>query len=327
MGEDLHAHIWRRNSHFSSQQLLAAASQLLQAVAHMHHNRFIHRDIKPANLLLRPDGSIVLCDFGLARTLPRRGVDDRNRKGDDAVGRRKETGMSGGVCTLLYRPLELLLPKRIENDNIDDDDLVCYGEEIDVWSAGCVLAEMILLRPLFGEYYDDNDDGGEMSSPSELAVVMKIIDVLGRDSMTEADWSSVVNGSGSNHRRRFVEFQYPPHQSKLKEILLSSYPEQVSSLVETLATKLLRIDPDSRSKASILAAEASVSADITIENPSLPRFYKYGRRITTGDDNNNDDNEDDDDDDDWDEEAFQSFYKKRKLFGSDKLRGDLFLGD
>jgi len=92
---------------------------LLSALAHIHACGLVHRDVKPANCLVAPDGRLKLADFGLTRPLDERG------------------DMSHQVCTRWYRPPELLYGARR------------YGCGVDVWGAGCVVAELLLLSPLF----------------------------------------------------------------------------------------------------------------------------------------------------------------------------------
>ncbi|MCJ1271156.1 negative regulator of the PHO system [Lobaria immixta] len=94
--------------------------QLLQGIAFCHDNRVLHRDLKPQNLLINNKGQLKLADFGLAR----------------AVGIPVNT-FSNEVVTLWYRAPDVLLGSRT------------YNTSIDIWSAGCIMAEMYTGRPLF----------------------------------------------------------------------------------------------------------------------------------------------------------------------------------
>jgi serine/threonine protein kinase len=94
--------------------------QLLRGIAFCHENRVLHRDLKPQNLLINTKGQLKLADFGLAR----------------AFGIPVNT-FSNEVVTLWYRAPDVLLGSRT------------YNTSIDIWSAGCIMAEMYTGRPLF----------------------------------------------------------------------------------------------------------------------------------------------------------------------------------
>ncbi|CAH0041603.1 unnamed protein product [Clonostachys solani] len=94
--------------------------QLLKGIDFCHQNRVLHRDLKPQNLLINNKGILKLGDFGLAR----------------AFGIPVNT-FSNEVVTLWYRAPDVLLGSRT------------YNTSIDIWSAGCIMAEMYTGRPLF----------------------------------------------------------------------------------------------------------------------------------------------------------------------------------
>jgi cyclin-dependent kinase 12/13 len=105
--------------HFTEAQVKCLLFQLVEGLKHCHENRVIHRDIKASNLLISDKGLLKLGDFGLARHL-----------GDEG---RKYTNR---VVTLWYRAPELLL------------GTTDYSWPIDMWSVGCLMAEMLMRKPV-----------------------------------------------------------------------------------------------------------------------------------------------------------------------------------
>ena len=96
------------------------SQQLLLGCHYLHTNKVIHRDLKASNLLISGKGVLKIADFGLARSWHE--------------GMRNLTAT---VITLHYRPPELLL-------GCSD-----YDTKVDMWSAGCILAEMFRRSPFF----------------------------------------------------------------------------------------------------------------------------------------------------------------------------------
>ncbi|MEQ2177095.1 Glycogen synthase kinase-3 beta [Goodea atripinnis] len=94
--------------------------QLFRSLAYIHSQGVCHRDIKPQNLLVDPETAILkLCDFGSAKQLVR---------GEPNVSY---------ICSRYYRAPELIF------------GATDYTASIDIWSAGCVLAELLLGQPIF----------------------------------------------------------------------------------------------------------------------------------------------------------------------------------
>jgi serine/threonine protein kinase len=104
----------------SPQQVRSYLNQLLSGIAYCHSHRILHRDLKPQNLLIDSDNSLKLADFGLARAF---GIPLRTYTHE--------------VVTLWYRAPEILLGSRH------------YSTAVDVWSIGCIFAEMCNKMPLF----------------------------------------------------------------------------------------------------------------------------------------------------------------------------------
>jgi len=95
-------------------------SQLVEGIRYCHSHRVLHRDLKPQNLLIDREGNLKIADFGLARAF---GVPLRTYTHE--------------VVTLWYRAPEILLGGRQ------------YSTGVDMWSMGCIFAEMCTRKPLF----------------------------------------------------------------------------------------------------------------------------------------------------------------------------------
>ena len=163
------------------------AFQLLAAIYVLHTHRIMHRDLKPENLLLNRFGHLKLCDFGLARyfSVPMRQY-------------------SPGVVSLWYRAPELLFAPR------------CYELSIDIWAAGCIIAEMSRGSVLF-------------ESDSEVDLIHKILTVLG----TPEDKSLLHVPD---------DLPIPEHQPMpMNEVLKTDDPALID-----LVSKMLLFDPMKR---------------------------------------------------------------------------------
>ncbi|CEP63227.1 mitogen-activated protein kinase HOG1 LALA0_S07e05336g [Lachancea lanzarotensis] len=91
--------------------------QILRGLKYVHSAGVIHRDLKPSNILINENCDLKICDFGLARI--------------------QDPQMTGYVSTRYYRAPEIMLTWQK------------YNVEVDIWSAGCIFAEMIEGKPLF----------------------------------------------------------------------------------------------------------------------------------------------------------------------------------
>jgi len=105
---------------FSQGQIKCIVKQVLEGVKYMHNNWVLHRDLKTANLLYNNNGRVCICDFGMSR------------KFDSPI-----RSYTQDVVTLHYRAPEILFGSDT------------YDSASDMWSVGCVLAELLLKRTLF----------------------------------------------------------------------------------------------------------------------------------------------------------------------------------
>lgn len=103
-----------------SVQIKCYMNQLLSGLEHCHERGILHRDIKGSNLLIDRNGMLKIADFGLGNYFN--------------TGKRHP--LTSRVVTLWYRAPELLLGS------------TDYGRGIDLWSAGCLMAEMFAGRPI-----------------------------------------------------------------------------------------------------------------------------------------------------------------------------------
>ncbi|EPY26217.1 extracellular signal-regulated kinase 1/2 [Angomonas deanei] len=129
-------------------QIRFISYQLIKALLYTHSSGVIHRDVKPANILLDGDCTAKLCDFGLARGgvfLPAEsGTSEFERfrfnayKVDEEKNENNKQffSLTDYVVTRYYRAPELLV-------------LGKYNHAVDMWSVGCILAEMFSRKPLF----------------------------------------------------------------------------------------------------------------------------------------------------------------------------------
>lgn len=155
---------WRRRSIrplLSMETIKTIALDLFSALNHCHEHGeleqgILHRDIKPSNIIVSSAGVIKLCDFGLAKPFP---DNDTMVTDDDStdIGARRRG--SRGVCTLHYRPPEVLMG--------GEADLPA----VDVYSTGVVIAELLIGRTLF-------------PGINELDQIAKVFDCLGTPSDT-----------------------------------------------------------------------------------------------------------------------------------------------
>eukprot|EP00927_Polykrikos_kofoidii_P052116 TRINITY_DN45895_c0_g1_i1.p1 TRINITY_DN45895_c0_g1~~TRINITY_DN45895_c0_g1_i1.p1 ORF type:complete len:300 (-),score=32.70 TRINITY_DN45895_c0_g1_i1:23-922(-) len=104
--------------------------QIFAGLEFCHQKRVLHRDLKPHNLLINREGSLKLADFGLARSF---GI--------------PVWSYTHEAVTLWYRAPDVLLGSRK------------YSTPVDIWSVGCIFAEMVTTRPLFRGKTDSHQLG------------------------------------------------------------------------------------------------------------------------------------------------------------------------
>ncbi|KAG7618637.1 putative mitogen-activated protein kinase CMGC-MAPK family [Arabidopsis thaliana] len=164
--------------------------QLLRGLKYLHSANILHRDLKPGNLLVNANCDLKICDFGLARTY--------------------EQFMTEYVVTRWYRAPELLLCC----DN--------YGTSIDVWSVGCIFAEILGRKPIF--------PGTECLNQLKL-----IINVVG----SQQDWDlQFIDNQKARRFIKYLPFSKGTHFSHI-------YPH-ANPLAIDLLQRMLVFDPTKR---------------------------------------------------------------------------------
>ena len=184
--------------------------RLLQGLHYCHRNNILHRDIKGSNILIDNAGVVKIADFGLARSY---------------AGQESTNPLTNRVITLWYRPPELLLGS------------TKYGPEVDMWSVGCIFAELVMGKPI-------------LPGKNEMEQVDLIFRLCGTP--TEEVWP------GCTKLPWFHMFKpEKPHRRRLLEHL-SRAPADVQDLCD----KLLALDPAKR-----LRADAAILHDFFFNEP------------------------------------------------------------
>ncbi|ODV93903.1 hypothetical protein PACTADRAFT_51654 [Pachysolen tannophilus NRRL Y-2460] len=127
---DMHQ-IIRSNQPLTDQHYQSFVYQILCGLKYIHSADVLHRDLKPGNLLVNADCELKICDFGLAR-------------GYSNDPEKNAGYLTEYVATRWYRAPEIML------------SFQSYTKAIDIWSVGCILAELLGGKPIFrGKDYVD----------------------------------------------------------------------------------------------------------------------------------------------------------------------------
>ena len=188
---DLRKFLQRHEGSLSAMQVKRIMYQMLEGICFCHSRRIMHRDLKPENILISEDQTVKIADFGLARAFQ--------------IPMRPYTNE---VQTLWYRAPELLL-RAAE-----------YSVGIDMWSAGCILADLLRKGPLFRA----NTEEGQL---------VEIMKVMGTP--TEAVWPGVTQLRG-------FSVSFPTYHRVDFHAL---FPEAEPLCIDLLE-KMLVLDPSAR---------------------------------------------------------------------------------
>lgn len=190
---------------FSQREIKCIMKQLLEVLDYLQDLKVVHRDIKSSNILISNRHQVKLADFGLARSL------------QGADGREVRLDLSNNVITLWYRPPELLL------------GAVRYSTSIDIWSTGCVLAELELGRPFF-------------PGKTEIEQLEIIFRTIG--SPSEETWPGL---SSLPHYETMIQ-----NAVKYANTMEQAYAGKISEIGIQLLERMLMPDPNKRNSAKVL---------------------------------------------------------------------------
>ena len=210
-----------RKIHMSDLAIKLYSYQLFRSLNYIHSLGICHRDIKPQNLLIDPiRGILKLCDFGSAKIL-----------------KPTEPNVSY-ICSRYYRAPELIFGARN------------YTTKIDIWSAGCVIAEMVLGQPLF-------------PGQSGIDQLVEIIKLLGTPSKDQ------INDMNPNYK----DHKFP----SIKSIPIMKIFPNISIEMQQLFINIFQYSPLKRISAidAMSMDYFNELRDENFQNGKLPNFRNY----------------------------------------------------
>ncbi|XP_047330397.1 cyclin-dependent kinase G-2-like isoform X2 [Impatiens glandulifera] len=187
---------------FSEKEVKCLMLQLLEGVKYLHDNWVLHRDLKTSNLLLSTNGKLKICDLGISR-----------RYGSQLKP------YTPGMVTLWYRAPELLLGAEE------------YSTAVDMWSVGCIMAELLTKQPLF------NGDG-------EIDHLSKIFNILGTPN--EKVWPGFSELPGVKKSKAILKQQKRSILADKFQALSFTGSTTLSGQGFNLLSQLLTYDPAKR---------------------------------------------------------------------------------
>ncbi|OQV25823.1 Serine/threonine-protein kinase ICK [Hypsibius exemplaris] len=180
---------------FTEDETRNMTGQIFCGLQYLHEKGFFHRDLKPENILCNGTEVIKIADFGQARQI------------------RSRPPYTEYVSTRWYRAPELVLSSKV------------YSLGVDIWAVGCIMAEIVTLRPLF--------DGA--TAADQLFKIVKLLGTPKRE-----DWPQ-----GFDMADR-IKMSFPPGFERQN---LSLFIKPASPLCEEVVAATLQYNPQSRPSA------------------------------------------------------------------------------
>ncbi|XP_076351272.1 mitogen-activated protein kinase p38b-like isoform X1 [Tachypleus tridentatus] len=168
--------------------------QILRGLKYIHSAGIIHRDLKPSNLAVNEDCELKILDFGLAR--------------------HAEVEMTGYVSTRWYRAPEIML------------NWMRYNQTVDIWSVGCIMAELITSKPLFPG----------TDHIHQLNLIMQILGTPSEDFLKKITSDSAQN---------YIRAQPKMEKKNFKDVFKGASSEAID-----LLERMLELDADKRPTAT-----------------------------------------------------------------------------
>jgi len=204
MDTDLHQ-IIQSSQPLSNEHIQYFVYQILRGLKYIHSAGVIHRDLKPSNLLVNSDCLLKICDFGMARPF-------------GPFEQQSQLLLTEYVTTRWYRAPEVILAWKH------------YAKEIDIWSVGCIFAELFGRKPL-------------LTGKDYIHQIQRVIEILGTPS--EEDIMSITNEQARNFVRSLgykpkIPFERiyphaPPAAIHLLEGMLAFNPSKRLTAEQALA--------------------------------------------------------------------------------------------